>query len=54
VRSNSGFQRCQVGSHATTTPTNPAPRAIGSAQSRIASIAHADPANIRRAITTES
>jgi len=50
----SGFHRCPAGSHATTSPANPAFSATGPAHARISSMHHADPANIRRASTTES
>jgi hypothetical protein len=50
----SGFHRCPVGSHASTSPANPAFLATGSAQAKISLTHHADPVNIRRASTTES
>ena len=54
VVTTSGFHRCPVGSHASTSPANPAPAATGSDQARISLMHHADPENIRRASTTES
>ena len=50
----SRFHRCPVGSHASTSPANPALAATGSAQARISLMHYADPENIRRASTTES
>jgi hypothetical protein len=50
----SGFHRCPVGSHASTSPENPAFAAAGPAQARISLMHQADPVNIRRASTTES
>jgi hypothetical protein len=50
----SGFHRCPVGSHASTTPANPAYLATGPAHTGISLTHHAGPVNIRRANTTES
>jgi len=47
----SGSHRCLAGSHASTSPANPARAAAGSA--RICSMHHADPVNTGRPSTTE-
>jgi hypothetical protein len=54
ARSSNGFHRCPVGSQPNTTPANPALVASGNAQSRMSSITHASPVNIRRPNTRES
>ena len=50
----SGFHRCPAGSQASARPANPAFAATGPAQAKISLMHQADPANIRRASTTES